>query len=189
MATVGRELGRAATATATGAGGGRRRGVGVTDAAGSALALGDGAGDALHVLDPAPAARLDGRAGRAGGGSGSDVCVAQRVAAHQVVDDDPLLALGRVFEADDDHAVALRAFAPAVGPVFAAQSALLDQRRVAGGADVVVADAGRPGRVVGVGGGGRVAGAVEAGVRGWDRVGADVAVGCDGEAEVVWVFG
>lgn len=88
--------------------------------------------------------------------------------------------------------MALRAFPPAVGPVFAADFAQFDQGSVAGGANIVVAYCGVAGAGGGAGGGdgirwGRVAGAMEASVGGWNGVGADVAVGCEGQWDVVSV--
>ena len=109
------------------------------------------------------------------------------MSSDEVVDDDSFLSFGRVFEADDDHAVALGAFSPAVGAVVFADFADFDQREVAVCADVVVAYC--VGTVVGSGalcfGWGRVAGTMEACVRGRDWVGANIAVGCEGQRDVV----
>jgi hypothetical protein len=62
------------------------------------------------------------------------------MSSDEVVDDDSFLAFRAVFEADDDHAVALGAFAPAIRAVVFADFAEFDEREIAGGADVVVAD-------------------------------------------------
>lgn len=65
------------------------------------------------------------------------------MAADEIVDNDTLLALGGVFETDDDHAVALRAFAPAVGAIVFTDLAEFDEIQIAVCADVVVAGSGR----------------------------------------------
>ena len=76
------------------------------------------------------------------------------MAPNEVIDDNPFLTFIALFEADDDHAVALWAFAPAVGAVVFVDFAQFDQVEVAVGADVVVAGGGGCG---GAAAGGRVA--------------------------------
>lgn len=103
------------------------------------------------------------------------------MAADEVIDHDPSLALVAVIEADDDHTVALWASAPAVGAVVLVDFAQFDQVQIAVGADVVVAGGRGDGRVVCVWfGGRRVAGTVETGVGTGDGVMAYVAVGREG---------
>lgn len=89
----------------------------------------------------------------------------------EVPDDDAALAHGRVFETDEDHAVAVQAAAPALVAVLTANHARGEEFGVAGRADVVVA------------GGALVA--VEARLARLDGVLADVAVGAESEGTVL----
>ncbi len=64
------------------------------------------------------------------------------MATNKVVDNDALLARGSVFETNDDHAVALWTFAPAIGTVLFPDLAEFDEVQIAVCADVVVAGGG-----------------------------------------------
>ncbi len=98
--------------------------------------------------------------------------VLERVPADEVFDEHAPLAGGGVFETEDGHAVAGGAAAPAFVAIFGADVAGGDQLQVGGGADVEVP--------VGA------LRAVEAG-DGWgDGVFADVALGAQGEGDVVF---
>jgi len=90
---------------------------------------------------------------------------------NQIPYDYPPLPRRPVLEADDQHPMPLHAFPPAGGAVLGGDAPRGDKFRVARFADVVVAVAARR--------------TVEACCGGWDRVGADVAGGGEGEGRVV----
>lgn len=95
------------------------------------------------------------------------------MASYKVFDDDAPLAVDRVFEADDDHSVAIETAAPAFGSILSIDPSTFDEPEIAGGTDVVVA-------VVALR-------AVEASGRWRDRVGADIAfcAKCEGNMRIV----
>ena len=70
---------------------------------------------------------------------GRILVVFQRPASDKIFVDDASLAYLAVFEADDDHPMALGTAPPAVRAVIRADGAKLDEAEVAGGADIVVA--------------------------------------------------
>lgn len=96
--------------------------------------------------------------------------VLERVPADEVFDEHAPLAGGGVFEAEDGHAVAGRAAAPAFVAVFRADVAAGDELQVRVGADVEIP-------VVALR-------AVEAGVGWGDGVFADVALSAQGERDI-----
>jgi len=89
----------------------------------------------------------------------------------QITHNHPPLPRRAVLEADDQHSVPLHAFPPAAGAVLGGDTPRGDEFRVARFANVVVAVA--------------ACWAVEARCGRWDRVGADVAGGGEGEGRVV----
>lgn len=93
--------------------------------------------------------------------------VSQGTAAHQVAHDDAALALGVVFEADDDHPVAGQTAAPAVVAIFLADLRRGHELEVAVCAHVVIAAVAFQ--------------TMKPRNRGRDWVGADVAFGGEGE--------